>query len=108
MPFLRILVTMLSLAMAGCAGQGILYTKVIEPYSRDFKNTPTGGKTCRVKEHVLKEPISGAGVSVTLTSRIVKEASCMAGMTNLYYADIETLSVLNGIYQRKTLILCGD
>ena len=108
MPFLRMFVVMLSLAMAGCAGQGILYTKVIEPYSHDFNNTPTGGKTCRVNEHLFKEPFSGAGFSLSFTSRVVEEASRAAGITNLYYADLETFSVLKGIYVRKTLILCGD
>jgi hypothetical protein len=104
----RILIAVLALAMSGCAGQGALYTRVITPYSIDFRSTPIGGKTCRVNEHVLKEPFSGAGISASFTSRIVEEAAHTAGITNLYYADLETLSFLKGVYQRKTLILCGD
>jgi len=38
----------------------------------------------------------------------VEEAARAAGITNLYYADIETLSILKGVYARKTLILCDD
>ena len=39
---------------------------------------------------------------------LAEEAARTAGMTNIYYADLETLSVLRGIYEKKTLILCGD
>ena len=82
----RLLEILLPLATAGCAGQGLLYTRVVSPYSNDFHATPTGSKTCRVNE----------------------QAAYAAGMTNLYYADMETVSILKGIYERKTLILCGD
>jgi len=103
-----VLVAMLSVATAGCVGQGMLYTRVVSPYSSDFHNTPAGCKACRVNEHAIKEPFTGANVSVTFTAHIVEEAARTAGMTNLYYADMETLSILNGIYKRKTLIICGD
>jgi hypothetical protein len=102
------LAALLTLATAGCAGQGLLYTRVVSPYSLEFHNTPVGGKKCRVNEHVLREPFSGAGVSVSLTSRVMKEAACTAGMTSLYFADLETFSLLNGLYRKKTLILYGD
>jgi len=108
MRLLRMLFTTLSLATAGCAGEGLLYTRVVSPYSNDFHSTPTGTKTCRVNEHIFREPFTSTDVSVNFTSSIVEEATRTTGMTNLYYADIETLSILNGIYQRKTLILCGD
>lgn len=103
-----LLVPLLSLATAGCVGGGLLYTRVVRPYSLDFQGTPAGNKTCRVNEHILREPFSGASVSVSVTSRIAAEAAHTAGITNLYYADLETLSVLNGLYEKRTLILCGD
>ena len=108
MRLFQMLVAMLSLATTGCIGQGILYTRVVKPYSSDFHGAPAGGKTCRVNEHILREPVSGVNISASFTSRVVEEAAHMAGMTNIYYADVETLSVLKGIYERKTLILCGD
>lgn len=106
--FFRLGVALLGLATAGCVGRGILYTRIVKPYSRDFGSTPAGSKTCRMNEHILREPFSRAGVSVSFTSRIAEEAARTAGMTNLYYADLETLSILNGVYERKTLIICGD
>ena len=104
----RLLEILLPLATAGCAGQGLLYTRVVSPYSNDFHATPAGSKTCRVNEHALKEPFTKLEVSATFMTGIVKQAAYAAGMTNLYYADMETLSILMGIYERKTLILCGD
>jgi hypothetical protein len=106
----RMLVAMLSLATAGCAGpgQGMLYTRVVSPYSTDFHATPAGSKTCRVHEHIFKDPVGGTHVSVDYTLRVVQESARDAGITNLYYGDLETLSVLGGMYERKTLILSGD
>lgn len=108
MRLVRLLVAMLGLATAGCAGQGMLYTRVVNPYSHDFHATPVGAKTCRVNEHVLRDPVGGTHVSIDFTLRVVQEAAREAGITHLYYADLETLSILSGMYQRKTLILCGD
>ncbi|MEI7435643.1 MAG: hypothetical protein WCL16_02405 [bacterium] len=108
MRFFSMFVVMLSLAAAGCVGSGLLYTRVVKPYSYDFDGTPTGVKICRVNEHMLREPITRANLSVSFTSRIVEQASRAAGITNLYFADIETLSVLKGIYVKKTLIIHGD
>lgn len=93
---------------AGCAGQGLLYTRVVEPYSTDFDATPSGSRTCRLDEHFIREPVSGARVSVRFTWRALQEAACEAGITNLCYADVETLSFLNGLYERRTLILSGE
>jgi hypothetical protein len=108
MQLFRLLVAALPLVMVGCAGQGLLYTRVVSPYSNDFRGTPIGSKTCRVNEHTIREPITGSNVSVDFTSSVVQKSACEAGITNLYYADIETLSILKGIYERKTLIICGD
>jgi hypothetical protein len=108
MRLFRLLVAMLSLATAGCAGQGMLYTRVVSPYSTDFHATPAGSKTCRVNEYILKDPVGGTHVSVDYTLRVVQKAAREAGITNLYYADLETFSILQGIYTRKTLILSGD
>ena len=107
-PRFRMLVALLSLATAGCAGQGLLYTRVVTPYSIDYYDAPTGSKTCRVNEHSIKEPFTTIDVSVIFTTHVVEEAAHKAGITNLYYADIDTLSILGGIYERRTLIICGD
>lgn len=95
-------------ATTGCVGPGLLYTRVVTPYTRDFRDTPVGTKVCRVDEHRLREPVSGAGVSVSFTSRVLQEVALEAGITNLCHADLSTFSILNGIYEKKTLLLYGD
>lgn len=93
---------------SACVARGRVYTRVVEPYTKDFHETPVGDKTCRVSEHLVKEPVSGAGVSASWTTRAIAEAACREGITNLYYVDVETLSILNSLYRRRTLILYGD
>lgn len=88
--------------------QGMLYTNVIRPYSTDFRGVPAGSKACRVGEYHLKEPVSGAGMTADWTSRVIQEAARESGITNLYYADLKTFRILDGIYQKRTLILYGD
>ena len=73
----------------------------MSPYTTDFRATPAGAETCRVNQHIFREPVSGTHVSVDFTLRVVQEAAREAGITNLYYADLETLSVLNRIYREK-------
>jgi hypothetical protein len=97
-----------ALACTACLSRGRVYTRTVQPYMTEFRDTPVGTRVCRVSEHLVKEPVSGAGVSATWTTRAIAEAACRAGITNLYYMDVETLSVLNSLYRRRTLILYGD
>ncbi|OGV66024.1 MAG: hypothetical protein A2283_08540 [Lentisphaerae bacterium RIFOXYA12_FULL_48_11] len=108
MRVIELFCTVLLFLCVGCVAQGRLYTKVVLPYSTDFQDAPSGTKACRIAEHRLKEPYTGAGITATWTSRVLEEATRNAGITNIYYADLETLSVLNGIYLKKTLIIYGD
>jgi hypothetical protein len=56
----------------------------------------------------IKEPFTRANLSVLWTDRDVSEALRHAGISEIRYADLETLSVLNGIYARRRLIFYGD
>ena len=90
------------------AGPGHLYTNVILPYSRDFKNTPKGSKQCILRDHSLKEPVSGYGMSVEWSTNQIQSAARDAGIQNITYIDVHTISFLLGIYTRKDLIVYGD
>ncbi len=100
----------LILCLAGCSwiSKGLLYTNVIRPYSRDFNNTPVGSKQCIIKDYKLKEPVSGYGVSVEWSKGQIQSAAREAGIENITYVDVQTLSFLLGIYTRKKLIIYGD
>jgi hypothetical protein len=47
-------------------------------------------------------------VSGEWSSAKIDNAMREAGMTKCYYTDEKTLSLLLGMYKRKTLILYGD
>ena len=105
---IALLAVLLCAGAAGCAGRGLVFTRVVEPYLTDFRNTAVGSKSCRVNEHTLREPVSGYNVSVTYSLPALQKAARDAGIEKLSHADLETLSILDGIYERKTLILYGD
>lgn len=69
---------------------------------------PKATKTCAVDIPHLKEPVTRANLSVMRTDHAVMEAFRRVGMTDIRYADIETLSVLNGTYRRRRLIFHGE
>lgn len=99
---------MLALLLAGCNASGRLYTKKVEPYTTDFDRTPVGSKSFKLRSHKIQEPITRYNISAEWDTRTIREAAARAGMTNIYFADREILSVAFGIYSRKTLILYGD
>ena len=98
------------LLCAGCASpQGFLYTRTTVPFYLPPGNVVRKGeKSCRIDITQLKEPLSQANLTVIWTSQAVAEASVKAGLTDLRYADIETFSVLNRVFERRRLIFYGD
>lgn len=96
------------LLFACSAGCGILYTNTIKPYSTDFDNTPIGSKRCTINAHRFKEPVTRLGISGEWDTNNIKKAAREAGITKIYYADMQTINIVLGTYRRKTLILYGD
>jgi len=90
------------------AGPGRLYTNVILPYSKDFSNTPKGSKHCILKDHNIQEPVSGYGVTIEWSVDQIQLAAREAGIKNINYIDVQTISFLLGIYTRRKLIVYGD
>lgn len=101
------------LGAALCAGcltpQGILFTRTTLPYSfPEHSDSRIGAKSCRLDVTQIKEPFTRANLSVLWTDKDVSEALRRAGVSEIRYADLETLSVLNGIYARRRLIFYGE
>ena len=106
---IRVLTIFLILLTAqGCAIQGRLYSNLTEPYSKNFNKTPIGTKTCVIKDHRLREPISNYNFSAEWTNETIAAAAEKAGLSEIYYADIHTFSLLFEIYRKRTLILYGE
>lgn len=93
---------------AGCMRQGWIYSHTTEPYTESFCQTPVGSKRTVVEDFKVREPVSGYGISAEWGIRAVRDAACAAGMTNIYYADIETLSILSDLFRRRRLIVYGE
>lgn len=107
---LKITFMVLTLLCCGCLRpRGIVFSNVTVPYYLPFEeNAFKASKSCRVDITQLKEPFSRAGLSVMWTNKEVKDAMRKADMNQLFYADMRTLSILNGVYQRQRIIFYGE
>ncbi len=99
---------LLLVGISGCSVTGRLYTNIVEPLTEDFNNTPVGTKTCVIKNYRFREPVSRVNVSVEWTTKDIAEQARKAGITNIYYMDVHTFSVLLELYRRKSIIVYGD
>jgi hypothetical protein len=88
-------------------GCGVIYTNTIRPKSTDFKSTPIGTKSCAINAYRLKEPVSRLGLSGEWDTKDIINAAKEAGITEIYYTEMHTLSILFSSYRRKTLIIYG-
>lgn len=102
------LLSLVLLLLSGCLSRGLLYTRVTDPATGEFHQTPVGSKRIFVRTFRVQEPVTGYGVSAEWAADPVKTAALQAGVTNLYFADVETLSILGGLYRARTLIIYGD
>lgn len=94
----------------GClAPSGYIVTHTTVPYELPAASVSRrASKSCFVDITQLKEPFSGASLSVIWTSRAVLDAAARANMTELRYADLQTLSIMNGTYKRQRLVIYGE
>lgn len=100
----------LLLLAQGCfAPRGYLFTRTTEPYYLPH-DAPVarGAKRCSIDITQVKEPFSRANISVIWTNREVEEAARRAGLSELRYADLHTLSFVNGVYMRRRLVFYGE
>ncbi len=106
---LFVVAVLLTFAVGCVETQGLLYTHTVAPYDLPTGTAiPKATKTCAVDITQLKEPLTRANISVMWSDHAVMEAFRRAGMTDIRYVDIETLSVLNGTYRRRRLVFHGE
>lgn len=94
-----------ALLLAGC---GLIYSNRVSPYSTKFGGTPVGTKRCVINKHQIKEPVTGYNLYAEWTWSSILDEARKAGITNVYYMDKQTLSILLGIYKRESFIIYGD
>ena len=104
------LLLLAAMLLMGCSAppRGLLYTNTTEPYFGNFRDTPAGAKSVAVNSHRITEPLSRLNLSGEWDTDVIMRAVREAGITDLHYIDIKTLSILLGTYRRQTLIVYGD
>ena len=103
--------TALLLVTCGCfSPRGIVFTRATTPFALPEEGTAdhVGTKSCSIDITQIKEPFTSANLSVMWSNRAVADAMKKAGMTELRYADLHTLSIMNNVYERRRLIFYGD
>jgi hypothetical protein len=81
---------------------------MVAPYSVKFNATQAGTKRCVINDHQVKEPVTGFSIYSEWTTRYILDEARKAGIQEIYYMDIKTLSILNGVYKRESLFIYGD
>lgn len=104
----RFFLVVLASAVAGCYSPGRLVTWNIAPYTTNFKNTPVGSKSCTIPCHSVKVPVGSFNLQAQWDTDHIRRAALAAGITNIYYIDVQTISFLADLYRRKRLIVYGD
>lgn len=101
----------LLLGACGCfSPKGYLFTRTTVPYTLPYETAGkrVGTKSCRVDTTQITEPFTRTNLSVMWTQRAVAAALKRAGMSEVRYADLETLSILNSSYERRRLVFYGE
>jgi hypothetical protein len=100
----------LMMGACGCvAPRGLLFTCTTAPYAFPYETVAhVGSKSCEVDVTQLKEPFTQAQLSVMWSNRAVADAMERSGMTEIRYADLQTLSILDSAYERRRLIFYGE
>ena len=88
----------------GCT-YGALYTDCTKPYVLDMQETPIG--VSRPQQSAKLVSIPTTMISAGWSSRAIGEAAKQAGLSEIYYADIHTFSVLLGLWEEKTILVYG-
>jgi hypothetical protein len=99
------------LLCAGCfAPKGRIFTKIREPLALPAERTgsPVATKKFSVGLTRLKEPITRINLSVMWSKNVVREEAEKAGVSEICYSDLETLSVFFDSYLRKRIIFYGN
>jgi len=99
---------LITLALAGCAPLGLLYTDTVVPFSKKFDETPIGTKRCVIESQQIKEPITRYNIYAEWSWDFILTEAKKAGISDIYYMDKRTLSILFGVYKRESLRIYGD
>lgn len=101
---LRLVLLFLVLPLGGCT-YGLLYTSTTKPYVLNFDKTPNGITQPVGSAKMISIPTTA--ISAGWSNRAIGEAAKNAGLEEIYYADLQTFSILLGLWEQKSLQVYG-
>ena len=99
------ILVLLILGTLNACTYGALYTDSTKPYVLDMQETPIG--VSKPQQGAKFVSIPTTMISAGWSSRAIGEAAKRAGLSEVYYADLRTFSVLLGLWEEKTLLVYG-
>ena len=98
---------LISVGLVGCA-PGYIYTDIVEPYCTNMQNTPVGTKRGDTGIKQLKIPYTSTGLNFVWSSNAIADAMKKGEIKQVQYCDLETFSVLGGIWKQQNIVVYGD
>jgi hypothetical protein len=92
----------LFLTLNGCV-VGLIYTKVVEPLDLNADATPM---VLNSRAGDIKQ-VQYSIIDVRWDSNAIGDIAKREGIETVYFADIETLSIVLGIWRRRTVYIYG-
>jgi len=108
---LKILLLSALLLLCGmCTGcvYGLLYTNTTEPLVLNMDRTPRGPDQAFLDTKQVKGPFSGVNLSAEWNSKAIGDAAKKAGIKKIFYADMQTFSILGGLWKKETVRVRGE
>ena len=91
----------------GSSGCGIIYTSTTQPLVTNMRATPRGITKGTGSTKLVTLPTAPVNLSAGWSSRAIGEAAARANLKEIYYADVHTLSILLGLWEKKTVEVYG-
>lgn len=93
----------LFVGLSSCSAPGVIFTRITEPLDLDFDETPIHPSEGQANiKHLQYNQ-----VQVQWDSNAIGDIAKQAGFQKIYYADLETLSVL-GLWNQYTVHVYGS
>jgi len=89
-----------------CVPAGFLFTYARIPYTHDLNNTAMTDFEADGRVVRIKEPLTGYGIYTELNTNAIGDIAARHGIHEVYFADLEILSIL-GIFNHNKLYIYG-
>ncbi len=94
------------LVAPGCGAVGLIYTHTTEPLDLNLNRTPIFAERAEAGASDVKSV--RYYVSVDWNSNAIGDIARENGLHTVYYADLEVLSVLFGLWRQATVHVYGE